>query len=153
MGLIHQFERSVLFANPVEEVFPYHTCIDNICRLVPGHITIKIIDAPCNLKLKDRVRLKVYMYHVPFYWESMIIDYEQNVSFTDSLRDGPFSLWKHYHLFEPHKKGTLMIDRIEYKLPFSMLGEIANCFIVKDELERIFATRHKKALEHFSKNS
>lgn len=152
MGLIHQFEKSVLFPNPVEEIFQYHACIDNICRLVPGYIKLSIIDAPCYLKLKDEIKLKVSMYHVPFYWESTIIDYEQNVRFTDSLRKGPFSLWKHYHLFEPHQQGTLMTDRIEYKLPFSVLGEFANYFIVKDELERIFTTRHKKALEQLNIN-
>lgn len=153
MGSIHLFEKSVFFPNPVEEIFLYHACIDNICKLVPGYITINIIDAPCNLKLEDRIRLKVYMHRVPFYWESTIIDYEQNVRFTDSLKHGPFSLWRHYHLFDPHKRGTLMIDRIEYQLPFSILGDIASYFIVKDELERIFSTRHKKALEHFNKNS
>lgn len=152
MGLIHHFEKSVLFPNPVEEIFLYHACIDNICKLLPGYISIKILDAPCNLKLKDKVKLMVSMYHIPFYWESTIIDYEQNVRFIDSLERGPFSLWKHYHLFESHKKGTLMTDRIEYKLPFSVFGEIANHFIVKDELEQIFATRHKKALEHLIKN-
>jgi ligand-binding SRPBCC domain-containing protein len=148
--LTHQFEKSVLFPNPVDEVFLYHACIDNICRLVPGYININIIDAPCSLKLEDKIRLKVYMYHIPFYWESTIIDYQQNVRFTDSLKRGPFSLWRHYHLFEPHKEGTLMIDRIEYKLPFSVFGEVVNYFLVKDELGRIFTTRHKKALEHFS---
>jgi ligand-binding SRPBCC domain-containing protein len=45
-----------------------------------------------------------------------------------------------------------MTDRIEYKLPFSIFGEFANYFIVKDELERIFTTRHKKALEQLNIN-
>jgi ligand-binding SRPBCC domain-containing protein len=111
---------------------------------------IEILEAPCNLKLGDRVRLKVFMHHLPFFWESSITEYQPNTIFVDITKHSPFALWKHYHIFEPRDGGTLMTDRVEYKLPFSILGEIANHVFVKSELECIFSARHKKALLCFS---
>ena len=89
------------------------------------------------------------MYGISFLWEAEVIEYNKNVNFVDFLRHGPFALWRHYHLFEAREGGTLMTDRVEYKPPLCILGEIANHLFIRNELERIFAVRHRKAIEHF----
>jgi ligand-binding SRPBCC domain-containing protein len=43
--------------------------------------------------------------------------------------------------------GTLLIDTIEYELPFDMLGHIANRLAVRRMLENLFDHRHRRAEE------
>ena len=152
LGTMNNFEKSVFFPVSVDEVFSYHICMDNISKLLPRYINLEVLNAPCDLKLGGIIQLRVYMYGVSFFWEAEIIEYKQNIRFTDSLNHGPFSFWKHYHLFKACKGGTLMTDRIEYKLPWSILGEIAHYFFGREKLEQIFITRHKKALEYLRPN-
>lgn len=152
MGSMQTLEKSIFFPTPVEEVFQFHTCMTNMCRLLPEHLDVKIVGAPCYVELGDIVTLKVSLHALSFRWETMIIEYEKNVRFVDILRHGPFSVWRHHHIFEAQDKGTFMTDRIEYKVGFSLFGGFASHFFVRGELERIFESRHKKALQHFKQN-
>jgi ligand-binding SRPBCC domain-containing protein len=43
--------------------------------------------------------------------------------------------------------GTLLIDTIEYELPFSTLGHLANRFAVRKMLEGLFNHRHRRTEE------
>ncbi len=148
MKRLHKFEKEVLFSSPLEEVFAFHTCMDTVCWMLPDHLTVECIQAPCHLKLGDTIQYKVCLHSFYFCWQTTVVEYEENVSFTDLLEEGPFSFWRHQHLFEEEEGGTLMTDRIEYKLKFGVFGGIAAHFFVRRELDRIFTNRHEKALQH-----
>ena len=53
---------------------------------------------------------------------------------------GPYQTWIHRHTFGPTETGTLMKDRVDYRLPFWPLGEWALPFVRRRVL-RIFAYR------------
>lgn len=144
----YRLEKSVFFPNRVEEVFTFHTCMEDLCRLVPGDLHLKILNAPRYVKLGDTVQLRFSLFCLPVFWKARIIEYKQNVSFADEMIYGPFSLWRHEHFFEARDGGTVMTDRISYKLPLGILGAIARHLYVQSELDRIFSTRHKRALQY-----
>jgi ligand-binding SRPBCC domain-containing protein len=147
---MHRFEKTIYLPCPVDVAFNFHTCMDNICRIVPNNISIKILSAPCSINLGDTVRLMVSMHFFPFYWEAIITEFEQNKGFADTLKHGPFSFWLHQHRFKAENQGTVMTDLIEYKVGFAVLGKLASRFFVQSELERIFKTRHEKAVNYFN---
>ncbi len=74
---------------------------------------------------------------------------EEKKFFIDDQRYGPYSMWHHQHHFKETEKGVEMTDIIHYKLPLGFLGDIANTLFVKDQLEKIFDFRFKKAEELF----
>ena len=148
--MVHRFEQTILLPDSVENVFAFHASINNICRLVPDYLVIKIINAPDQIGLGDKIHIHVSLYKFTFCWDAEIAEYEQNQWFVDTLKKGPFAYWRHQHLFASKGAETLMTDRIEYEVGFGILGEIAYNLFVLREIKRIFTTRHKKALEYFS---
>ncbi len=64
--------------------------------------------------------------------------------FVDEQIYGPYKFWHHLHLFEeidPQK--VKMTDKVYYRLPFSMFGELIHSCIIKRRLEEIFDYRYK----------
>jgi len=152
MAKIHKFEKSILIPHPADEVFSYHLCIENIAISVPGHIKVKIINAPRQLTVGDGIHLSVSLHGFIFNWKSSIIEMNKNVEFVDRMDKGPISFWRHRHTFKPEPGGTLMTEEIEYALPFGLLGSIANRIFVERELRNIFEVRHRRALENLQKS-
>jgi ligand-binding SRPBCC domain-containing protein len=54
---------------------------------------------------------------------------------------GPYKSWRHTHTFRETADGIEMVDRVEYELPFGILGRLAAGSLVRRELERIFEYR------------
>ncbi len=142
-------EKTSFFPVPVSKIFKFHTCIGNMCRLLPEHLNVEIVESPRYVELGDTVHLKVALHALSFNWKTTIIEYERNQVFVDILDHGPFSYWRHHHIFVEKDGGAMMTDRVEYKVGFSILGGVASIFFVQGELERIFESRHNKALRHF----
>jgi ligand-binding SRPBCC domain-containing protein len=63
--------------------------------------------------------------------------------FSDVQVSGPFAFWKHTHTFEPDGPGACILeDRVEYALPFGMLGYWIAGWYVRRKLEKLFEYRH-----------
>ena len=61
--------------------------------------------------------------------------------FIDEQRFGPYSIWHRQHPFKEVDGGVEMTDIVHYKLPFWILGDIANTLFVKQQLKQIFDYR------------
>ena len=88
---------------------------------------------------------------IPLKWKTRITSVIPNKSFTDFQEKGPYKLWNH-HQFIPNEKGVLMIDKVDYELPFGVLGNIAHALFVKKKLEKIFNYRFQILENLFNKN-
>ena len=62
---------------------------------------------------------------------------------------GPYRRWVHRHRFAPEDGGTRMRDRVEYELPFGILGRLAHRLLVRRQLESIFRHRARVIGELF----
>jgi len=89
---------------------------------------------------------------IPLKWKTRITSVIPNKSFTDFQEKGPYKLWNHHHEFIPNEKGVLMIDKVDYELPFGVLGNIAHALFVKKKLEKIFNYRFDVLENFFNKN-
>ncbi len=89
---------------------------------------------------------------IPLKWKTRITSVIPNKSFTDFQEKGPYKLWNHHHEFIPNEKGVLMIDKVDYELPFGLLGNIAHALFVKKKLEKIFNYRFHVLENLFNKN-
>lgn len=77
---------------------------------------------------------------MPLRWESVISEYAENTAFADRMVSGPYRSWYHRHEFSAVPGGTEMRDRVEYELPFGLLGRAAHS-LVRRQLREIFDFR------------
>ncbi|NUN05186.1 MAG: TIGR01777 family protein [Bdellovibrio sp.] len=80
---------------------------------------------------------------VPAKWKTEIGEWNPPFKFVDRQLSGPYSLWHHTHEFRPFCGGTLMTDRVRYKLPMGFLGWITAGAFVKSEVTQIFKYRRE----------
>lgn len=88
---------------------------------------------------------------IPLAWRTKITDVDPQHSFTDFQLKGPYKLWKHKHEFIANKEGVLMVDTVEYELPFGLLGQFANRLFVEKKLKQIFEYRYAFLEQKFNK--
>lgn len=89
---------------------------------------------------------------IPLKWRTRITEVVPNRSFTDFQEKGPYKLWNHHHEFIANENGVLMIDKVDYELPFGVLGNLAHTLFVKKKLEKIFNYRFHILENLFNKN-
>lgn len=66
------------------------------------------------------------------------------------IRPGFHRSWRHEHTFEDRHGQTLMRDRIDYEMPFGIIGSAAQRFVVNRQLRKIFDYRTRKIRRLFA---
>lgn len=75
-------------------------------------------------------------------WVTEITHVKDREFFVDEQRFGPYSMWHHEHIFKATDKGLMMWDKVSYKLPFGILGQMVHPILVKNKLTEIFTHRY-----------
>ncbi len=91
-------------------------------------------------------RMFIYKMRVrglPVVWHSLISVWKPDQEFRDEQVSGPFAYWDHQHIFKEEQGGTRVVDVVDYRLPFGVLGRVVNWVLVRRELERIFVGRQQ----------
>lgn len=78
---------------------------------------------------------------IPAGWRTRIEGWNPPHGFRDIQLKGPYKRWEHTHTMKAVEGGTLVEDEVTYELPLGPLGRIAHGWLVRPELERIFAFR------------
>jgi len=80
-------------------------------------------------------------------WTARITEFEWNSHFIDEQVQGPFKRFQHRHGIQAQNRdwteGTLVSDRVEFSLPFAVLGSVGSLF-VRHQLGQSFAYRQKR---------
>lgn len=88
---------------------------------------------------------------IPMRWVTEITHVDNQNYFVDEQRFGPYSLWHHKHFLKEIEGGVLMEDIVDYKVPFGILGQFVQPFLVAPKLKEIFDYRHHKLEQLFGK--
>lgn len=128
---------------PIEEVFEFFADPCNLQRLTPAFLHFHFLrEPPPRMQAGTRLDYRVRLYGVPLRWVTFIDEFESPYRFIDSQMRGPYTSWRHTHVFEAvSKNATLIRDLIEYRMPLGLLGEIAHKLLVARILQRIFDFR------------
>lgn len=126
---------------PVEKLFPFFATPENLQKITPDFLNFKILSSSDKkIKKGTEINYQLSLRGFPMKWKTLITDWHENKKFADLQVKGPYRFWHHTHLFHPYKGGTLIEDRVVYRVPFGPLGEIVRPFILKD-IEKIFSFR------------
>lgn len=98
------------------------------------------------MKVGTVIDYRIMLRVIPLRWRSEITVWNPPYSFQDIQLKGPYSKWEHLHTFTETVNGTLVEDRIEYKV---FGGALIEKFFVRPDLMKIFSFRMKKLEEIF----
>ena len=137
------FEAEQRLPYPVERVFSFFAEAENLERITPPELRFGIVTPlPLVLRAETTIDYRLRLFGIPFRWRSVITEWDPPRAFTDEQVKGPYALWIHRHTFEPDRGGTVIRDRVRYKLPLGALGDLAHP-LVRRQLLRIFDYRRR----------
>ncbi len=144
-------ERDTVIPAPRQEVFAFFENPRNLEKLTPKAIDLSIREID-DLPVKPGFRIvyTIKWLFLPIRWVTLIEEYDPPHGFTDVQAEGPYRLFRHVHSFEDLGDRTLMHDRVQYELPFGILGSIAHRLIVARQLRRIFDYRSRRIRKLFT---
>lgn len=153
---MHLLEKEITLDAPPEKVWEFLATPLNLNELTPPDLDFKIVsELPekmyNGLMIQYEIRIPMFGTHR---WLTEIKHINDGVSFVDEQRVGPYRLWYHQHIIEPHGQlKTKMIDRVTYQLPFGPLGILVHEMKIKQMLGEIFDYRTQRLFELFGEGS
>ena len=139
---------------PLSQAWEFFSNPANLQKITPAKMGFKTISGNHGGKMYAGQIIEYTVKPVlgiTLYWMTEITHVKDHEYFIDEQRFGPYSLWHHQHHFRSLKAGVEMTDIVHYKIPWRILGDIANTLFVKKQLDGIFEYRFKKVEELFGK--
>lgn len=131
-----------------EELFRWHAEPGALERLTPPWERVETIEPAAGIHDGDRGAMWVYIGRLRLRWTFEHRGYIEGRKFQDVQTSGPFRRWEHTHLFIPEgPEACRLQDRIEYELPFGILGDFFGGWMVRRRLARVFEYRHRVTAE------
>ena len=136
------FEREQLVRRTRREVFAFFADASNLERITPGALHFEIRSPqPIVMRAGATIDYQLSLFGLKFQWRTLIESFDPESRFVDVQVEGPYRSWRHTHEFSDAPGGTLILDHVEYEVPFGPLGEIARRLFVARQLRRIFDFR------------
>lgn len=150
---VHTLQTKQIIRASMAEAWTFFSNPRNLAKITPPEMGFEVQtpNLPPHIYAGMMIAYRVRpLLGIPMTWLSEITLVEQGTRFIDEQRVGPYAVWHHEHAFHDLGDGRVeMEDRATYVLPFAPLGDLVHPWLVKPQLERIFAFREKAVRELF----
>lgn len=113
----------------------------NLERITPPWLNFRILTSDLEMRTGLEIGYVIRWMGIPMRWQTLITDYEPPRYFVDRQIRGPYGLWRHLHTFHETETGTIVGDRVDYRLPLGPLGWMAHEALIGSQLKSIFRYR------------
>jgi ligand-binding SRPBCC domain-containing protein len=144
-------EASVSIRSTVERVFDFLTSTENVEKIVPTNLQLRLVQAPKRLALGSRFEVQILGFGVP---QNVIYEITEFVAlhrFQETQVKGPLGRYVHDHSVSAQEDGTVRVaDRIDFEPPGGLLGFLLTAERLRTSLDEGLTHRHrelKKLLE------
>lgn len=146
-----ELERVQLIERPLAEVFAFFADAYNLERITPPFLHFKVLTPPpIEMQSGTLIDYSIRLFGAPMRWRTVIEEFAPGVRFVDRQLQGPYKLWHHTHDFHETSAGTVMTDRVRYRIGYGPLGAVARRMFVERTLDQIFDYRYRTIGEIFS---
>lgn len=138
----------------LETAWSFFTSPFNLKKITPPYMGFEIVskDTKSEIFEGQLIDYKVKpVLSIPMFWRTEIKNVIYRREFTDTQLRGPYKQWIHRHRFVKKDHGVLMIDEIDYEVPFSIFGKLAHALFIRRQLKGIFEYR-KQVLNNTFRN-
>jgi ligand-binding SRPBCC domain-containing protein len=140
-------KESLIRARP-ERVFAFHELPDALLRLTPPWEKTRVVEPAKDLRVGSTAMIETRVFGLlPVRWVARHTIYDPPRMFEDAQVQGPFKLWHHRHIVEPHERGAVLRDEIEYEPPLGFIGRAFAPLLIMPRLRRLFDYRHRVTRE------
>ena len=150
---VHSLEQEQWLPITVQEAWEFFSSPRNLDEITPPELGFKIESLPSEEMYEGEIiTYKVKLFPgiwIP--WVTEIKSVNEEESFIDEQRSGPYRFWQHRHHFSSKDGGTLMRDLVHYSVGWWVFGEVAHAIYVRKKLQQIFDFRREILEERFGK--
>lgn len=144
------FTRSTIVPASPDDLFGFHENPHNLRLISPPGMRILEINARHTARPGEEFTIAVRQGPLTLRWTGRWETIEAPRMLVDIGVRCPFSNWRHSHIFEPHSGGSLLTDRVEYRLPWRLGGPLADWIAERFIFPRMFAARHAATRSFFA---
>jgi ligand-binding SRPBCC domain-containing protein len=127
--MIYTLIRQQQLGCDIKVAWDFFTSPHNLVRITPPDMKFKVLSEGTDHRSIYKGMIIEYkvapLFGIGMYWRTEITQVEEERSFTDLQRSGPYKLWRHFHEFTPNEGGVMMKDTVDYELPCGIVGRLA----------------------------
>lgn len=143
-GWIWRLECEMTAPVAMERAFALFEDPYNLAKVTPPWLNFRIVTRHrVAMGRGAEIDYTIRWLGLPVKWRTLITDHEPPNLFVDQQIRGPYRLWRHRHEFREGPGGTIISDRVDYRLPFGFLGDLAHALVVRRQLIDIFRFRQR----------
>ncbi len=149
--LVQDYTASQFVPDKIENVFDFFSAAKNLEEITPDFLNFKVKNMSSNeIEKNTIINYKLKIHGVPANWQTQITEWVPLKMFVDNQNKGPYTMWHHTHTFTSLENGTLIEDRIKYKVPGHLIGLLALGAFIRKDVNQIFQYRIKKIKTKFT---
>lgn len=145
-GKVYRLEAKQKLPISLEKAWEFFSSPKNLATITPDSLGFIILSgADTSMYAGQIIQYKVSplpLFKAKWVTEIKYVDHQN--FFVDEQRYGPYDLWHHKHFFKAIEGGVEMLDIVDYKPPFGILGRMVEPIIVRPKLKEIFEYRKEK---------
>ncbi|MFL6447720.1 MAG: SRPBCC family protein [Bryobacteraceae bacterium] len=130
---------------PLRETFAIFEDPYNLAKITPPWLNFRVTSTErVQMREGAEIHYLIRWLKLPVRWKTIITECDPPYKFVDEQERGPYALWRHHHTFEETPDGTEVMDRVDYRLPFGLIGRLAHALVVRRQLLAIFRYRQRE---------
>ncbi len=138
----HVLEFETKLYRPLNEIFDFFSRAENLDKVTPDDLGFSILTpTPIVMQVGTLIDYRITLMGVPFFWRTMISDWEPPHRFVDQQLKGPYVFWHHEHAFVQCAGYVLMTDRVHYLSPGGFLEPLVDRLFVRGQLNKMWKFR------------
>ena len=141
----YTLRRELWVPNSLSSVFDFFSRAENLERITPPWMRFRLLTPPpITMKQGATIAYALRVRGIPLRWLTEIERWNPPYEFIDDQAKGPYKFWRHTHRFSEVDGGTLIVDIVEYALPFGLIGRLVHRLQVARHLSQIFDYRAQR---------
>ena len=143
----HVLEARLWVGRARSEVFAFFADPANLARITPPALRLRLASAPDTIAAGAVLDYRLRWLGVPVRWRAYVREYDPPFRFLDVQLHGPYARWEHRHRFLEEAGGTIVEDRVVYRLPLGPIGRVMLAGVVGRQLRAAWAYRTRRLAE------
>ncbi len=150
----HVLEFETKLYGSLEDIFNFFSRAENLDEVTPEDLGFSILTPlPIVMHVGTLIDYRITLMGVPFFWRTMISDWEPPHRFVDQQLKGPYVFWHHEHTFVQRDGYVLMTDRVHYLSPGGLFEPLVDRLFVRGQLDKMWQFRGKRFAELFGEKT